>query len=267
MKIKDNIHAGHRQRLREKILRDGIYNQSEINYLEYLLTFVIPRADTNPLAHALLDEFMTLDGVLSATATELKQVAGIGDKTADFLTTVGASEFLRKKSKISKNVRLINLGTIINFITSVMPPSRNEQFIVIHLGKNYSVKNYKLFKGTSHSYIDIDTKEITDFIVSHQTGFIMFAHTHPEHNAKPSASDYQIFEKLTTILNSFSCVLVDNLILGESDFYSYKFNILRKYSEIDIDYVKNHTLKTSEEACKNLQDTQPIEKNQEYIDF
>ena len=111
MKIKDNIHAGHRQRLREKILRDGIYNQSEINYLEYLLTFVIPRADTNPLAHALFDEFMTLDGVLSATATELKQVAGIGDKTADFLTTVGASEFLRKKSKISKNVRLINLGT------------------------------------------------------------------------------------------------------------------------------------------------------------
>lgn len=269
MNTKENIHSGHRQRLRAKVEKDGIYNLNDINYLEYLLTYVIPRADTNPTAHALLNEFMTLDGVLGASASSLKIVKGIGDKTAEFLAAVGASTFLRQKSKLSKNIRLVNLSNVLNFLLSVLPPSRNEQFIAVHLSKNYTVKTYKIFGGLSHSHIELDTKEITEFIIGHQSGFILFAHTHPDHNAKPSASDDATFKKMTTILNSFSCVLVDNLILGDKDFYSYKFNIYRQYSEIEIDYVRKHPFyinkkqpQPSDEELEALNNT-----SEEYIDF
>ena len=54
---KQNIHTNHRQRLFETVKQVGFDKLNDINALEFVLTFVIPRKDVNPLAHALLDKF------------------------------------------------------------------------------------------------------------------------------------------------------------------------------------------------------------------
>ena len=84
------IHEGHRQRMRAKILTHGqrIFDTYEL--LEMLLYYVIPYKDTNPVAKRLLAAFGSLDAVLSASVEELKAVNGIGDAAARFLTCVGA---------------------------------------------------------------------------------------------------------------------------------------------------------------------------------
>ena len=231
-----NIHAGHRNRLKEQYHNNGITSLNEINYLEALLNFSIPRADTTPIAHNLINTFGSLDAVFRADFSQLIRVDGVGKHTADLITLVGASEYFKNKSKLNKHPSLKTFNLALTFIRSVLPPSSNEQFVVIALRKNLTVENYKVFKGLSHSKISVDATELINFLVANPTGFFMFAHTHPFHNAKPSESDIKQFNNLVALANSLSFQMIDNIILGENEFYSYKLSKISTYNEIDFDY-------------------------------
>ena len=83
----ENIHAEHRARMREKYLqmRDAMPDHE---ILELLLFNVIPRRNTNPIAHALLNRFGSLDEVFRASIPQLTSVEGVGEKTAMFLKEI-----------------------------------------------------------------------------------------------------------------------------------------------------------------------------------
>lgn len=74
-----SIHDGHRARLRATFVENGLDGFNELNSLELLLFYAIPRRDTNELAHTLLDRFDSLDGVFDASLYELMSVEGIGE--------------------------------------------------------------------------------------------------------------------------------------------------------------------------------------------
>ena len=80
-----SIHDGHRQRLKDRFCKEGLDNFDEHQVLELLLFYCIPRMDTNPIAHALLQRFGSLSQVLEAPVEELEKVPGIGHNAAVFL--------------------------------------------------------------------------------------------------------------------------------------------------------------------------------------
>ena len=84
----ESIHKGHRERLKQRFLEEGLDNFTDIQVLELLLFYAIPRSDTNPIAHNLLDHFGSLSQVLEADVEELKKVPGIGDHAATLLALV-----------------------------------------------------------------------------------------------------------------------------------------------------------------------------------
>ena len=57
----------------------------DLYFLEQLLTYSIPRADTNPIAHRLLKEFKTIDNIFEADERALQEIAGVGPRTVYFL--------------------------------------------------------------------------------------------------------------------------------------------------------------------------------------
>ena len=44
------MHEGHRQRLKKRFLEEGLDGFTDVQALELLLFYAIPRADTNPAA-------------------------------------------------------------------------------------------------------------------------------------------------------------------------------------------------------------------------
>jgi DNA repair protein RadC len=217
-----NIHAGHRKRMREQMQKSGLYNLSDVHFLEYLLTFVIKRADTNPIAHSLLNEFGSIKHIFNASTFALTQIKGVGKQTAEFLKFMELSAHMYNKSNAKEQTKLDTLRKMVKYITAILPPSDNEQFVVIILNKNYTVKDYKVFNGVSHSFITIDKNELTEYLINHKASFVLFAHTHPNHDSKPSLSDITTFETITPLINALSIVLVDNIIIGENNYYSLK---------------------------------------------
>lgn len=86
-----NVHEGHRQRLRDRFLKEGLDGFAPHNVLELLLFYAVPQRDTNELAHRLLARFGSLSGVLDADFDELCQVEGVGANVATLLKLVPGS--------------------------------------------------------------------------------------------------------------------------------------------------------------------------------
>ena len=88
MSTQDHIHTGHRERLKERYLVEGLDNFNQINVLELLLFYCVQRKDTNPLAHRLIDRFGSLFDVLNASAEELMRVDGVTKHIATFISMI-----------------------------------------------------------------------------------------------------------------------------------------------------------------------------------
>jgi DNA repair protein RadC len=81
----EQSHDGHRQRLKERFKRQDLDGFNAINALELILFYSVPRKDTNPLAHRLLDRFGNIANVFEASYEELMTVQGNTDNTAVLL--------------------------------------------------------------------------------------------------------------------------------------------------------------------------------------
>ena len=101
-----NPHAHHRERLRERYRDNGILSMQEHEILEMLLFYSIPVVNTNPVAHALLNEFGSLRNVFEATPDALSQVEGLGEKSALYLSFLG--DIFTTISKNNENKKLKN---------------------------------------------------------------------------------------------------------------------------------------------------------------
>ena len=93
------VHDGHRDRLKNRFIEHGIDSFNDLNALELLLFYAIPRRDTNVLAHDLLDKFGSLSGVFDAGLRELTEVPGIGENAALLIKLVPQ---MVKKCRISR---------------------------------------------------------------------------------------------------------------------------------------------------------------------
>jgi DNA repair protein RadC len=83
-----SLHDKHRQRLDKKAILYGFDMLEPHEQLEELLFQVIPRGDTNAIAHRLLERFVTIRGVINADVDELEQIKGVGHRAAMFLTSL-----------------------------------------------------------------------------------------------------------------------------------------------------------------------------------
>ncbi|MEG0035622.1 MAG: UPF0758 domain-containing protein, partial [Oscillospiraceae bacterium] len=83
-----SVHDGHRERMKNRLLEQGLDTFDDHNVLELLLFFSVPRQDTNPIAHELLDHFGSLEAVFEAPTEELAKINGIGDNSVALLRLI-----------------------------------------------------------------------------------------------------------------------------------------------------------------------------------
>ena len=98
-----NINAGHRERMREKFVRNGINGFLPHEALEMLLFYPIAYKDTNPLAHLMIEHFGSFTNVMNSTVGELCEVNGVGEQTAIFIKAIqelGSRVFVKNKEDV-----------------------------------------------------------------------------------------------------------------------------------------------------------------------
>ncbi len=215
-------HSGHRKRMKERFNNHGIDNFNDINLLELLLFYAIPRGDTNPLAHDLLDTFGSLSAVMEAPMEELMKVKGVGENTATLIKLIPA---VCRKHMIScaEPVTTFNstreLGKY--FVPRFMFMRDEELHIMCLDDMNRMINCRKLFNGVPNA-TEINIRKIVEVALNFNATKIVLAHNHPDGVALPSQSDRTITKKIESALMPMGIQLLDHIIVGGYDYVSLR---------------------------------------------
>lgn len=87
-KLDGNVHSGHRARVKSRFIEHGAEHMDDCMLLEMLLFYGLPRRDTNPVAHKLIERYGSLAAVLRADVNDLKNEPDLGESSAVLLSLV-----------------------------------------------------------------------------------------------------------------------------------------------------------------------------------
>lgn len=215
-----NLHESHRQRLKKRFLKDGLHTFEEHQVLELALFYAVPRKDTNPIAHMLLQRFGSIAGVLNAPVCELIKIEGIGENAAVFLKMQHGLLLKYQSSYHEDKINLSSHKSCINYIAEKMKYLNHEEFHILCLDSSLKLIKYlPMFKGTVNA-ASINLRELTAKVLELDSSAIVIAHNHPSGVAYPSPEDLNITEVLLTALKYQDIELLDHLIITNKGHYS-----------------------------------------------
>lgn len=209
-------HGGHRERLRNKF-RTAPESLEDHELLELLLFYAIPRCNTNDTAHALIDRFGSLRGVLDANIPSLMGVKDVGNKTATYLRVISETLARYERSAFDGGLVFGSNTELGRYIKSLFVATDSElTYLLLFDNSQRLLLCEKIGEGHS-SGNSISLRDITLLALSNNAAGVVIAHNHPNGKATPSGEDIVTTNRLNTVLDSMGIVLIDHFIVAEDE--------------------------------------------------
>lgn len=228
--MQEGLHDGHRERLINKFAEfPDSFSDHEL--LELFLYTVVPRKDTNILAHRLIKTFGNLKNVFSATAEQLTVVEGVGKAIAAQI--VLHAKIMDKISALSpeKAKSFSSHDKIKAELVSLFDGIKVEKFYFFLLSDTFEPKFRLEFVGKTEEAVFADTSEIARAMTVNKAKFALIAHNHPSGNAQPSDADDIATKKFYIVCDIHGVKLLDHVIVAGKETFSY-------FSEKRLEYIK-----------------------------
>jgi len=220
MSDKPHYH-GHRQRLRERLVRDP-RALADYELLELLLGQVIRRGDTKPLAKALLAKFGTLRGVFEAQEAELLDVPGFGRSLADFWTLWRETWSRLHEAPLRQRAVLSGPEEVAALARARLGPSRTEEFwLALVDGKNRLLAWEQLARGTVDR-TPVYPREVLAMALKHKAAGVVLVHNHPGGDPRPSSEDMETTRRIARLATEMGLRLLDHLVVAEDAWFSFQ---------------------------------------------
>lgn len=219
---KPNLHAGHRDRMRERFLRTGGDGMAEHEMLEMLLFYALPRCDTNDLAHSLIEEFGSLSDVLETDVTALCTVSGISEKTALYLRLLGkmAGNYLMEKLYAERDTSALmdSPEKIAKFLWPKFLSTNVECVYLLLLDNSMHLLDCFLVCEGAVSGVAVSTRRITERAYRKNAAAAVLAHNHPRGLSVPSGDDIQLTRRIDEALCLLEIPLLEHFVFGARDY-------------------------------------------------
>lgn len=215
-----SIHSGHRERIKNTFLTQGLDHFEQHEILELLLYYAIPLKDTNPIGHKLLQKFGSLSGVFDAPFEELVQVDGVGKSAATLIKMI--PEICRRYQENlngDKN-RIFGYDEAGKFLISKFIGRSNETVILMLLdSKSRMIYCGVVNEGTVIT-ANIYVKNIVRLAVQYNAVYAILSHNHPSGNCMPSRQDLSSTQWIYEALQTVEVQLIDHVIVSGNDYLS-----------------------------------------------
>ena len=216
----ESVHGGHRERMKQRFLEQGLDGFTDIQALELLLFYSIPRQDTNPIAHALLNRFGSLSQVLEATPEELMKVSGIREHSAVLLKLINELGRFYLVDKARREQVLPTIEDCARYLLPYFYGRMQETVFMLCLdAKCKAISCREIGEGSINS-AGISLRKIVEVALREGASVVVLAHNHPSGIALPSAEDIQTTRRVAAALQSVEVVLADHIVVAEDDYVS-----------------------------------------------
>jgi DNA repair protein RadC len=219
--ISSPLNYGHRQRLRERFLKNGIQGFADYEVIELLLSLGTPRKDTKPQAKEAIKQFKTLRGVLSASTAELQQIEGIGPSAVFGIKLVQEVSREYLKEKVFDKPVFQSPQAIFDYLYHAMRDLKNEIFKVIYLtNANQIIDIMDISEGTVSS-APVSPRQVMESALSKHAANLIFVHNHPSGEVQSSPEDKSLTRELVFAGSVLGVRVLDHIIIGENKYYSF----------------------------------------------
>lgn len=215
-----SMHEGHRERLKKQFREGGLENFSDFQILELLLFYIIPRRDTNPIAHALINQFGSLYQVLEAPVDELEKVEGIGPNAALLLSLITAVARAYMLDRTEKQFSLNTIEECCEYLKYSFVGKREEVVYLLCLDAKCRFLGCREVGRGSVNSANVPIRRIVEIALGLNATSVILAHNHPSGDARPSPEDIGTTRRVAAALNMVDVILVDHIIVADDDYVS-----------------------------------------------
>ena len=227
---KENLHEGHRKRVKERFLKHGLESFTEIQVLETLLFYAVPKKDTNETAHLLLNTFGSLKKVFEADYDMLLKVNGIGENAASLIKffQMASKRYLELVYMEQQETVYNTPDSLMDYCKRLFLGEKKELVYVIGLDADLVIVNKELINEGCPDNSSIPFRKITDFVSKSNISRIVITHNHPNGLFLASQADIAITQDLVQVMEQIGIDVVDHIIVGKTGAASMRNGVYRR---------------------------------------
>lgn len=206
--------AGHRDRLRQRLIDGGPDALLDHEIVELLLTLTMPRIDTKPLAKQLLKEFGGVAGLMTADGEAIARVKGMGERSAAAFKIVQAAALRLLRDKVMERPVLASWQALLDYLRADMAHRLTERVRVLHLNtRNMLIRDEAMAEG-SIDQAAVHPREVILRAIDLGSAAIILVHNHPSGDPQPSRADIQLTRDIADAGRKLGISVHDHVIIG-----------------------------------------------------
>ena len=209
------------ERPREKLLKLGPQFLSDAELLALLIGSGTNGITAVDLAKRLMVEHKTLATLASRDVVELIRMKGIGP--ASGARILAAFEIGRRieMGGESKRIRITSPEDVVKSYFPVLRGLKKEIFKVILLDSgNKIIRDVTISQGTLNASL-VHPREVFKTAIDYLAAGIILIHNHPSGESAPSIEDRQITAQLIKAGEIMGIPVLDHIIIGENNYFSF----------------------------------------------
>ena len=221
-RVKDIIES---ERPRERLLSTGVEKLSNEEVIAIILKTGTKDKSVLELSRELINIYGGFSNLENISVEKLKQIKGIGEVKAIELVTAlefGKRIFLGKDTHTKKI--LSNAKSIWQAMKYLFYNKKQEYFYALYFDNKQQLISYKLlFMGTINRSV-VHPREVFKEAYLVSASSIVCMHNHHSGDLTPSRADISFTEKLIKIGQLQGIPILDHIIVGEDEYYSFYEN-------------------------------------------
>ncbi len=205
-------HSGHRNRKRTALLTSGVSKMTDVDILEMLLYYAVPRTDTRPTAEALLKRFGTLEGVVNADTSELVKYSGL-KTNAEILFTL-LKELNSRANKPDVLPDLLSPEKTKQYLINLYKEIGVETVYALYFNDGGALVGKQIIYRGDMGSVRFSLRIITEGVIKCGGTSVILAHNHPSGKPIPSNDDILTTRRIAAHLKANDIKLIEHYIVG-----------------------------------------------------
>ncbi len=215
---KENDHAGHRQRLKDRFIKEGIDSFQPHEILELMLCYAVPRRDVNKQAHALVKKFGSVSKVFDSEIRDLVQIGGLTESAAILMKLIPSLSKIYRQDKWKPKVNLSNIFVAGQYAVDLFVGCSYEELYALCLNNSGGLINCeKISEGTINE-TPVYSRLVVEAALKNKANKVILAHNHPSGDNTPSWVDIQTTKKVRAALEAIDIELIGHVVVGGETF-------------------------------------------------
>jgi len=209
------------ERPRERLVKHGVECLTDAELLGIILVKGYQGKTSVEAAKDLLSETKSLRKLDSLSYPEMSSVKGIGlAKFAQIKAALEIGKRLLRETNLPKK-KIHSASDLVNYYEPCMRGLKKEKFKAILLDvKNKIIKDIDISVGSLTESI-VHPREVLKEIIKESAASVIFLHNHPSGESNPSKNDLDITDRLVEACNIIGIKVLDHIILGEDNYFSF----------------------------------------------